>query len=736
MKTNENCVRIKKVIEGEEIESQRHLICLPFILLKTKEKMLSILLKNKESFVMKMELIYLYIKKYENIFENVEFNFSSNYVATLKNSQLVVRENKEAIKKYYGANVNSVVMFLGKNGMGKSTLLDILGMTRKDRSNDTYVNQARDRRIKSSYFILYHLYDDYFAFEFVDDSFIKGKEKIDNIDMLGESVGSALYKKPMGNIFKLQNGVFTYSGNIILQWLKRRNIKSKIEYAYITSDRYNSRISNDYRNSEVEYLFERKYYLEENNYEYLYKYLVYLKEINNEELEQKTIRVKNIVEVDTYLFNREHEIGDYLYDRKRELDKLFGMKSDLEKQMEEVLGKIEQKKDNRNIKEIFLQTLYAEIIEYYFLEQLVGWSESNGKMVDVNTPIPDTHDLELEIDSLDLDERKEVNEGLMEIMNFQAEYAFLLWKIKKMTDEDGNIDMKSVLQYILTRVEVAAKNITNIYDKETVMKIFGLLEEVPEHYFASKKSIKIECGAKETDEKIIELLRYYDCCYRIRNSEDGSNNIFRLLNIEMPQMSEGQRVFIDIIAKTMNAIYATNIGDSLVLLIDEPDRALHPELSRRFLDTLLENVNKCEGRNLQIVLTSHSPFVVTDILPENVYSIEMKDKIRQIRNNKDTYATNIYYLLMDSFMLNNTFGEYSYKQLKKIMKLLNDKADDEQLEWIKKIIDRIGEKTVKKKMLQLYGRHHNDKTELVEMLQNEIDEEKIKRVREILEKND
>lgn len=89
--------------------------------------MLSILLGNKESFVMKMELIYLYIKKYKNIFENVEFNFSSNYVATLKNSRLVVRGNKEAINKYYGANVNSVVMFFGKNGMGKSTLLDILG---------------------------------------------------------------------------------------------------------------------------------------------------------------------------------------------------------------------------------------------------------------------------------------------------------------------------------------------------------------------------------------------------------------------------------------------------------------------------------------------------------------------------------------------------------------------------------------------------------------------------------
>ena len=34
--------------------------------------------------------------------------------------------NVNSIKNYYGKNVNNVVMFLGKNGMGKSTLLKIV----------------------------------------------------------------------------------------------------------------------------------------------------------------------------------------------------------------------------------------------------------------------------------------------------------------------------------------------------------------------------------------------------------------------------------------------------------------------------------------------------------------------------------------------------------------------------------------------------------------------------------
>lgn len=203
-------------------------------------------------------------------------------------------------------------------------------------------------------------------------------------------------------------------------------------------------------------------------------------------------------------------------------------------------------------------------------------------------------------------------------------------------------------------------------------------------------------------------------------------------------MSEGQRVFLDIVSKSVSAIYTVQEGDSLVLLIDEPDRALHPELARQFLNTLLENINKCKDRNIQIIISSHSPFIVTDILPENVYAIDMENGHRKIVNNKDTYATNIYYLLMDSFMLENTFGEYSYRQLKKIMKLLNEpnKIGLEQMKWIGKIIDRIGEKTVKKKLMDLYKEHDDLKTKLIEKISSETNQSKLIKIKELLESND
>ena len=680
-----------------------------------------------------MELIYLYIRKYESIFEEKEFNFSSNYVALLKNKRLFIDKNMAAVKGYYGESVNNVVLMLGQNGMGKSTLLDILGMKMDDRSRDTYERQDRKRRIKSSYFMLYHLYDDYFGFEFVDNSFIVGSKKIENIDMQGIEENHALYKLPMGAVFKLESGVFKYCDNIMLQWLGNQGIKNKVKYAYLTSDKYNKRIGSRY--DERDYLFERNYYLEGNSYQYLYNYFVKLKEINSELLQERSVFIKNCIKVEGDLLDRELEEGDYLRDIKKELDELFGLKDKIRIQMEELTG-IKQKSDKRCMKDKFMHVFYAELIEYYFLEQFVGWRKNKGMKICANRPIPDMDGFVGNIKSL----YEKYKEELFEpgLGNFDEEYVHLLYEIKGNMDVDGNIDFKPIVQYTLSRVEMAAKGTVNIGDKEAVLKMISLLEELPDHYFKGRRTIEIRCDTGKTDEKITELLRWYDYYFKVRNEEENINCISKILSIEVSEMSEGYRTFLDLISRIISAVYSINAGDSLVLLIDEPDRSLHPELSRKFLDVLLDSINQCKNRNVQIVLTSHSPFIVTDILPENVYAIDNIDGYRKIRRNQDTFATNIYYLLMDSFMLENTFGEYSYKQLKQIMELLNnnDHIEKEQLEWIKKVIDRVGEKTVKNKMLQLYKKRENNRQELAVKLLNETDENKIKRIKEILENND
>ena len=680
-----------------------------------------------------MELLYLYIKEYDGLFENEQFNFSSKYIAELRNNELSINENHNSIKDYYGNNVSNVVMFLGKNGMGKSTLLDILGMDYHDRCKDLKYRKTEKKLSVQSYFILYHLMGDYYSFEFVDDAFITGKNKIANMDLQGECVEKILYKCPMGTIFRLDDGIFKYCDNVLLQCLG----ESRLEYAYITSDKYNHRISKKYRDENNEMLFDRRYYLDGEYYEYMYNFLIHSNEINNELLQNKSITIINKIHVDFYAPDRDEAVKDYLDDIRRKLDSLLESEGSWNVRKRRKDG-ANGKKNLCNNKEEFLDRFFSEAIEFYFLEQFVGWSESEGKIINIKNNEVSVSKCEERMKTLDDNLKGQFLNGKAELMDFQMEYAFLQYMIQNSRTLDGKIDLKAVLKYTLNRVEIAAKNISDVRDRQAVIEMLELLDQFPEEYFASNKSIRIPCEFETQNEAVVNFLHKYDFYLETRNNE-GNNSISEILEVKLPKMSEGQRVFLDIVAKAITAIYKINPKDSLVLMVDEPDRALHPELARKFIAVLLEKVKACKDRNVQIVLSSHSPFIVTDILPEGVYSIKEVSGKRIISNKKDTYATNIYSLLMDSFMLENTFGQYSYQKLQDIIKLLKEQKNvsEEELERSKMIIDRVGEKTIKNKMMQLYyEKKNNQKNDLINLLHKENDADKLLKIREILEGND
>ena len=585
--------------------------------------------------------------------------------------------------------------------------------------------------------MVYHLYDDFFGFEFVDRSFLEDDNlAIRNIDMCGKKK-EALYKVPMGLIFKFKDGVFCYEGHVMLQWLGRQAISNKLKYSYITSDRYNKRIGIGNPKLDYDYMFERTYYLEGDTYQYLYKYFLVLEDANRYISQEKVIYIRDSMDLNFHKFDLEYEIVQYLQERKKELDKLFKLKNNVEIQFKWIKGSTES--DTRSNKEKFMHTFFAQIVEYFFLEQMVGWNISKREYIDINILIPDTAMIEKKIEAEDEESIKKILSGEGEIQKFQGEYAILKYIIEKNRDENGKINFKPILEYVLTKVERLAMQTVEIGEKQAVWEMIEAIEMLPEKYFVGRKTIVIDCDEQGIDKKVLNLLEKYDYYCKVRHDEGQINSISSMIKIDIPKMSEGQRILLDLVSKSITAIYDANVGDTVVLLIDEPDRALHPELARKFLNILLQNINQCEDRIVQLVLASHSPFIVTDILPENVYAIDMIGGRRTIKNNENTFATNIYYLLMDSFMLDNTFGEYSYQKLKEIIDTLSreDEIDQHQLKKFEQIIDRVGEKTVKKKLQYLINRkREKQKDALITRILEEKDEEILQRIRGILEADD
>lgn len=107
--------------------------------------------------------------------------------------------------------------------------------------------------------------------------------------------------------------------------------------------------------------------------------------------------------------------------------------------------------------------------------------------------------------------------------------------------------------------------------------------------------------------------------------------------------------------------------ETALLFIDEGELYYHPEWQRRYLTTLLRMISKNETRSrVQIILTTNSPFIISDVLKDDV-----KYLADQERKFDDTLGQNIHKLLKNNFFMDYTIGEYSRKLIEKIIAWLS-----------------------------------------------------------------
>lgn len=113
--------------------------------------------------------------------------------------------------------------------------------------------------------------------------------------------------------------------------------------------------------------------------------------------------------------------------------------------------------------------------------------------------------------------------------------------------------------------------------------------------------------------------------------------------------------------------------DSITLLIDEADLSYHPEWQRLYVYLLTEFLAKIYPpsccKNIQIIITTHSPILLGDIPAQNIIYIKVNPKTKVVETisdeSKKTFGQNIHLLLKDSFFLEKgTMGEFAQKKIK------------------------------------------------------------------------
>lgn len=148
------------------------------------------------------------------------------------------------------------------------------------------------------------------------------------------------------------------------------------------------------------------------------------------------------------------------------------------------------------------------------------------------------------------------------------------------------------------------------------------------------------------------------------------------------------------------------------MVFDEVEICFHPEYQRQFISRLLAMLKAlCRFKqemdyNFNVVILTHSPFILSDLPSSNVLYLE-EGKVVEIKS--ETFAQNISDLLNQNFFLDYFVGEYSKNQINFLIdclldaKNLNEKEKNKINKFINVIGDEFLRKSLEKKYKEVYG---------------------------------
>jgi energy-coupling factor transporter ATP-binding protein EcfA2 len=152
-------------------------------------------------------------------------------------------------------------------------------------------------------------------------------------------------------------------------------------------------------------------------------------------------------------------------------------------------------------------------------------------------------------------------------------------------------------------------------------------------------------------------------------------------------------------------------GDSCVVILDEPENSFHPEWQRSLISILLEMCRQLDITP-QIIISSHSPFILSDILEGKALLLGKKVNL------KKCFAANIHDMLSNSFFLKSTIGEAAKFQIAEVVKFVNNPNEesklggtiDKRISASQLIIDHVGDQLLNSELTKRLNKIITDNT--------------------------
>jgi hypothetical protein len=275
-------------------------------------------------------------------------------------------------------------------------------------------------------------------------------------------------------------------------------------------------------------------------------------------------------------------------------------------------------------------------------------------------------------------------------------------------------------------IEAIEKNDLKTYFEKAYSEIENYVKILSREYEVKKKFDYSQPRLERTE----FVIRYGEKQYReflnaICQSifSNGESFIIKCINIEGIGLSSGERALLNLFSWIVffpqyRKIRYGELGglrDNILLLIDELDLYCHPAWQQKLIYYLLEELRiQFAGKNVQLIFTTHSPIVLSDIPKSNtVYlrrSGDGKMLIDKPHNHYETFGSNIYKLFNDAFFLEKSgqIGEFAKRKIENIIKNLWDDKEN-KIRAIKKNkfyelqhqIEMIGDNLLREKLLDM-----------------------------------
>lgn len=628
-----------------------------------------------------MQLIYCYIKKFRNI-QQQEVSLSDKFKCLYKNGRLLIEmssDNSMADYIYENDFMRNLRIIVGKTGSGKTNFLQMIGM-------DTW--NRMDSAKNDAYFMLYKMeVKNEFLVEIVGMSIHDIEKNLfsKRTDLkVIKGVYKIKYDFDSQKITDVREANFEDAENTFIVNAFDRNAFADCPYenerqeGVVNHDNFIGRMitqfGNDSVSMECDYL---KAYLNKMPKDSIKRNASLVIRWNNWQYKHK-------FDLDEHLIKREYWTYKDKAEEQRNNNARHGIPYDTPiKYPKKSTPKSRFLHDLMTDFAIYLRKC-AECVDENFPEKYFSWTGYT--------------------EDLGVDNPRELPNG--ENMSILKRIDWLCQYIDYHTDE--MLSNKGLLWQI----------------GDDIKDLFYLLGKMDDRYFTDE-----EFSIPAIDIDISEGTIMRDVFERMEQYRPDQIGIFTksLLPYHWTYVSSGEYQYVKVWgileeygvkAKVLKK--GENFSEArqpdFILLLDEPENYMHPEMCRTFihdLNNLLKQRNP--KSSFQVILSTHSPFMLSDVLANQIIKMDYDDKGLCVISHaeKPTYAANIHSIMADSFFLKYTIGEQArlfltekFELFKNMQKRRGNLSDTDKCEIAKmqELLPNIGDELIRHVMSSIINK--------------------------------